>query len=77
MIPLRTPFLALTLTITMAALGACDRDAGRKQETVGKIESGVGTVIGDKHLKKQGKTDQVVGNVKQGELKDAFKDAKK
>jgi len=77
MIPLRTPFLALTLTITLAGLGACDRDAGRKQETVGKIESGVGTVIGDKDLKKQGKTDQVVGNVKQGELKDAVKDAKK
>lgn len=76
MIPLRTPVFALTL-ITMVGLSACDRSAGRKQETVGKIESGVGTVVGDKDLKKQGKTDKVVGNVKQGELKDAVKDAKK
>jgi uncharacterized protein YjbJ (UPF0337 family) len=77
MTALRAPLLTLALTITMAGLGACDRDAGKKQETVGKIESGVGTVIGDKDLKKQGKTDKVVGNVKQGELKDAVKDAKK
>jgi uncharacterized protein YjbJ (UPF0337 family) len=67
---------ALTLTIAMAGLSACDKEAGRKQETVGKVESGVGTVIGDKDLKKEGKEDKVVGGVKQGDLKGAVKDAK-
>lgn len=73
----RTPFLALTLVIAMAGLSACDREAGRKQETVGKVESGLGTVVGDKDLKAQGKEDKVAGNVKQGDLKGAVKDAKK
>ena len=72
----RTPFLALTLTVALAGLSACDKEAGHKQETVGKVESGVGSVIGDKDLKAQGKEDKVAGNVKQGELKDALKDAK-
>ena len=73
----RTLVLALTSTIALAALSACDKEAGRKQETVGKVESGVGTVIGDKDLKSEGKKDKVAGNLKQGELKDAVKDAKK
>jgi uncharacterized protein YjbJ (UPF0337 family) len=77
MIRPRTPLLALTLVIAVAGLSACDKEAGRKQETAGKVESGVGSVIGDKDLKAQGKEDKVAGNLKQGELKDAVKDAKK
>jgi uncharacterized protein YjbJ (UPF0337 family) len=73
----RTPLLALTLVIAVAGLSACDKEAGRKQEAVGKVESGVGTVIGDKDLKKQGQGDKIAGNVKQGDLKGAVKDAKK
>lgn len=69
--------LPLTLAFAVAGLAACDKEAGRKQETVGKIESGAGKIVGDKDLKSQGKTDQVAGNVKQGELKDAVKEAKK
>lgn len=67
----------LTLAIAVAGLSACDKDAGRKQETVGKVESGVGKVIGDDDLKSAGKKDKVIGNVKQGDLKDAAKDASK
>jgi uncharacterized protein YjbJ (UPF0337 family) len=77
MIRPRKPLLALTLVIAVAGLSACDREAGRKQETVGKVESGVGSIVGDKDLKKQGKEDKVAGNVKQGDLKGAVKDAKK
>jgi uncharacterized protein YjbJ (UPF0337 family) len=73
----RAPLLALSLVIAMAGLGACDREAGRKQETIGKVESGVGTVVGDKDLKKEGQKDKVAGNLRQGDLKDAVKDAKK
>ena len=71
--------LALTLAgiIALAGLSACDKEAGRKQETVGKVESGVGEIVGDKDLKSEGKKDKVAGNVKQGDLKDAVKDAKK
>jgi uncharacterized protein YjbJ (UPF0337 family) len=71
--------LALTLAsmIALTGLAACDKEAGRKQETVGKVESGVGKVVGDKDLKAEGKKDKVAGNVKQGDLKDAVKDAKK
>ena len=72
----RTPFLALTLTVALAGLSACDKEAGHKQETVGKVESGVGSVIGDKDLKKEGQGDKVAGNLKQGDLKGAVKDAK-
>lgn len=72
----RTPLLALTLVTALAGLSACDKEAGRKQETIGKVESGVGTVIGDKDLKSEGQSDKVAGNVKQGDLKGAVKDAK-
>ncbi|AZS23527.1 CsbD family protein [Caulobacter sp. FWC26] len=58
-------------------MAACDKEAGRKQETIGKVESGVGEIVGDKDLKKEGQKDQVAGNLKQGEIKDAIKDAKK
>jgi uncharacterized protein YjbJ (UPF0337 family) len=69
-------FLALTLMIAVTGLTACDKDAGRKQEAVGKVESGVGTVLGDSDLKKEGKKDKVAGDVKQGDLKGAVKAAK-
>jgi uncharacterized protein YjbJ (UPF0337 family) len=69
--------LVLILALAMTGLSACDKDAGRKQETAGKIESGVGKVIGDKDLKNEGQKDKVAGNVKQGDLKGAIKDAKK
>jgi uncharacterized protein YjbJ (UPF0337 family) len=69
--------IVLTLTLAVTGLSACDKDAGRKQETVGKVESGVGKVIGDKDLKSEGQKDKVAGNVKQGDLKGAIKDAKK
>ena len=69
--------LPLTLMIALTGLAACDKEAGRKQETVGKVESGVGKIVGDKDLKSEGKKDKVAGNLKQGELKDAVKDAKK
>ncbi|PZR33177.1 MAG: CsbD family protein [Caulobacter segnis] len=58
-------------------MAACDKEAGRKQETIGKVEAGAGKLVGDKDLKAEGKKDQVAGNVKQGELKDAVKEAKK
>jgi uncharacterized protein YjbJ (UPF0337 family) len=69
--------LPLTLMIALTGLSACDKEAGRKQETVGKVESGVGKIVGDKDLKSEGKKDKVAGNLKQGDLKDAIKDAKK
>ena len=72
----RPLFLALAFTIAATSLTACDKDAGRKQETVGKVESGVGKVIGDDDLKKEGKKDKVAGDVKQGDLKGAVKAAK-
>ncbi|WP_304279282.1 CsbD family protein [Caulobacter segnis] len=69
--------LPLTLAFAVAGLAACDKEAGRKQETIGKVEAGAGKLVGDKDLKAEGKKDQVAGNVKQGELKDAVKEAKK
>ncbi len=68
---------ALASMIALTTLSACDKEAGRKQETIGKVESGVGKVVGDDDLKTEGKKDKVAGNLKQGELKDAVKDAKK
>jgi uncharacterized protein YjbJ (UPF0337 family) len=68
---------ALASMIALTTLSACDKEAGRKQEAIGKVESGVGEVVGDKDLKNEGKKDKVAGNLKQGELKDAVKDAKK
>jgi uncharacterized protein YjbJ (UPF0337 family) len=62
---------ALALMIAATGLSACDKEAGRKQEIVGKVESGVGTIVGDKDLKKAGQQDRIVGNLKQGDLKDA------
>lgn len=73
----RTLSLSLAALFATAGLAACDKEAGRKQETIGKVESGVGEIVGDKDLKKEGQKDKVAGNLKQGELKDAIKDAKK
>ncbi len=70
-------FAVSILAASVVSLGACDKEAGRKQETVGKVESGVGKVVGDKDLKAEGKSDKVAGNVKQGDLKGAVKDARK
>jgi uncharacterized protein YjbJ (UPF0337 family) len=67
---------ALAVMIAVTGLSACDKEAGRKQETVGKVESSVGTLVGDKDLKKEGQQDRIVGNLKQGDLKGAAKDAK-
>jgi uncharacterized protein YjbJ (UPF0337 family) len=73
----RTLSLSLAAMLMTAGLAACDKEAGRKQETIGKVESGVGDIVGDKDLKTEGQKDQVAGNLKQGEIKDAIKDAKK
>lgn len=69
---------ALILTAALLAVSACDRDSGHAQKTAGKIESGVGSVTGDKELQREGKKDQVVGSVKSaaGDIKGAVKDAK-
>lgn len=73
----RQPLLALPLLIAAATgLTACDKEAGRKQEVVGHVESGVGKVLGDEDLQQQGKGDKVAGDVKQGDLGDAVKDLK-
>ena len=74
---MKTRTIALTgaLCLVTAGLSSCDKEAGRKQETVGKVESAVGTIVGDKDLKSEGKGDQVAGQVKQGDLKGAVKDA--
>lgn len=72
----RLPALALTLVTAAAALAACDREAGRKQETVGAVESSVGSIVGDKDLKGQGKEDKVAGQLKQGDIGGAIDDAK-
>ena len=66
------------LLLAVLALTACDKDTGHGQKTAGKIESGVGSVTGDKHLKREGKKDEVVGGVKSaaGDLKGAAKAAK-
>ncbi len=74
---LQRPLVLTLAALVTLGLAACDKDAGRKQETVGKVESGVGKVIGDEDLKKEGQKDKVAGNVKQGDLGDAVKDATK
>ncbi|NQE62855.1 CsbD family protein [Caulobacter sp. RHG1] len=74
---LQRPLVLTLAALVTLSLAACDKDAGRKQETVGKVESGVGKVIGDEDLKKEGQKDKVAGNVKQGDLGDAVKDATK
>ena len=69
---------ATVLAAALLTLSACDKDSGHSQKTAGKIESGVGSITGDKKLKKEGQKDQVVGGVKSAasDLKGAVKDAK-
>ncbi len=69
---------ATILAVALLALSGCNKDSGHAQKTAGKIESGVGSVTGDKDLKREGKKDEIVGGVKSAgsDLKDAVKDAK-
>jgi uncharacterized protein YjbJ (UPF0337 family) len=76
----RNTALLVAMTLLIAApLGACDRGDGAGQKAKGQLESGVGSVTGDQHLKNQGKKDEVVGGVKKtfGDLKGAVHDASK
>ncbi len=60
--------LALTaaLVLTLAGVAACgDRSDGATQQTKGEIKEGVGGLVGDKDLKREGQKDQVVGGVKE------------
>ena len=59
----------MTRILMIAAFGlslaACgDTSGGSAQKTGGDIKEGVGSVIGDKDLKREGKVDQAVGDVK-------------
>ena len=65
------------LTVAASMLVACDRSSGQGQEATGHIESGLGSLTGDSHLKREGKTDEVVGGVKSavGDVAGAVKDA--
>ena len=69
---------AATFAVALLTLAACNKDSGHEQKTAGKIESGLGSVTGDKKLKREGKKDEVVGGVKSAgsDLKGALKDAK-
>ncbi len=60
--------LALTaaLVLTLAGVAACgDRSDGATQQTKGEIKEGVGGLVGDEDLKREGQKDQVVGGVKE------------
>jgi len=65
--------------LIVAAVGACDRGEGADQKAKGQLESGVGSLTGDQHLKNDGKKDEVVGGLKKtvGDLKGAAHDASK
>ncbi len=72
----------MTRILMIAAFGlslaACgDTSGGSAQKTGGDIKEGVGSVIGDKDLKREGQKDQVVGGVKETvqDAKDTVKDA--
>ena len=59
------------LTIAALALGlmsvaACGKsEDGATQQTKGEIKEGVGGLVGDQDLKREGQKDQVVGGVKE------------
>jgi uncharacterized protein YjbJ (UPF0337 family) len=57
--------------------GCGDNEHGGAQKTKGQVESGVGSFLGDSHLKREGKKDEVVGGVKKTvtDFKDAVHDA--
>lgn len=71
------PHMAM-LAAAVMALSACGKDSGHAQQAMGKLESGVGSVTGDKRLAREGKKDKVVGGVKSAasDLKGAVKDTK-
>jgi len=73
--------LICTTFAAALAFSACGRshEDGGQQKAKGQIESGVGSFFGDSKLKKQGRKDEVVGDVKGGlgGLKDAVHDAVK
>ena len=74
---MRSMSLTVAIALALAPLAACDGGSGQGQKTAGHIESAVGSVTGDAHLKREGKKDEVVGGVKSavGDLKGAVKDA--
>jgi uncharacterized protein YjbJ (UPF0337 family) len=54
------------LVLTLAGVAACgDKSDGATQQTKGEIKEGVGGLVGDKELKREGQKDQVVGGVKE------------
>jgi len=69
---------AAIVAVALLGLSACNKDSGHAQKTAGKIESGVGSITGDKKLKREGQKDEVMGGVKSAasDLKGAVKDAK-
>ncbi len=77
--PKNTASLTAMALLIAAAVGACDQGDGAGQKAKGQLESGVGSITGDQHLKNQGKKDEVVGGVKKtfGDLKGAARDASK
>jgi uncharacterized protein YjbJ (UPF0337 family) len=74
---LRALTLGFAGGLALIAVSGCDKSSGGGQKTAGRIESGVGSMTGDDHLKREGKKDEVVGGVKSavGDLKGAAKDA--
>jgi uncharacterized protein YjbJ (UPF0337 family) len=60
------PAILAALILTLAGVAACgDKSDGATQQTKGEIKEGVGGLIGDKDLKRDGQKDQVVGGVKE------------
>ena len=52
-----------------------DKISNKAEELRGKVKEGIGDATDDEALERQGKKDQVVGNLKQAgeKVKDAFK----
>lgn len=75
----RTSDLPVILAAAAVGLAACGErtGGGGGQKTAGHVESAVGSMTGDEHLKHEGKKDEVVGGVKSTahDLKDAVHDA--
>jgi uncharacterized protein YjbJ (UPF0337 family) len=72
---MKTIIVVSAIALSLVSLAACDKSSGSGQKTAGKIESGVGSITGDSHLKHEGKKDEVVGGVKSGDIGGAIKDA--
>lgn len=72
---IRIVLIAAVASLSLAACG--DTSGGSAQKTGGDIKEGVGSVIGDEGLKREGQKDQVVGGVKETvqDAKDTVKDA--